>query len=224
MDLFLLLQAHYQIYEVGLFCQQKCIDSFRNDKKHSSRDLIPAIASLLERNNYALKDITALGVNQGPAPFTSLRVIITTANGLAFATGIPLIGINSLEALLNENSTPQWPYTVALLNAFNNDVYFGIQSPEGLEIGCQNNLTFLTALQNRFKNKEIRFLGSGTLLLHHEIRSLFGTHASIPEPCAESCSLQQLGLMTAQAFAKKELHQEQLLPLYLKNMRYAIQV
>lgn len=224
MYIFLLLQAHYQTYEVGLFSNNVCIDSFSEDKKYSSRDLIPTIASMLERNRYSFKDISAFGVNQGPGPFTSLRVIITTANGLAFATGIPLIGINSLEALLNENQDAQWPYTVALLNAFNNDVYFGIQSPSGLEIGCENGHSFIETLQERFPNTTIRFLGNGSALFKTELVSAFGSKAYMQEPLGEACSLQQLGIMTTDSFLKKDSFQEQLIPIYLKNMRYNSQI
>jgi tRNA threonylcarbamoyl adenosine modification protein YeaZ len=224
MHIFLLLQANYFTYEVALFFGSHCIDTIIEDKKYSSRDLIPSIAMILYSNGYALSDIAAFGVNQGPGPFTSLRVIITTANGLAFATGIPLIGINSLEALLAENLSIEWPYTVALLNAFNNDLYFGIQLPEGVEIGCQNGIEFLVALKERFTNKKIRFLGNGVGLVKNEIAHIFCDNAYIQEPFIESCSLQQLAVMTTAAYEKKESFQTQLLPIYLKNMRYSIQI
>lgn len=221
---FLLLQANYQTYEVGLFSKNQCIDSCVEDKKYSSRDLIPAIDAMLDRNQITFKEIAAFGVNQGPGPFTSLRVIITTANGLAFATGIPLIGINSLEALLNENKDAQWPYTIALFNAFNNDLYFGIYSPSGLEIGCENGHVLIEIMKNRFADKMIRFLGNGALLLRNELIAAFGHKAYIQEPLSEACSLQQLGLMTAAAFAKKDSFHEQLIPIYLKNIRYSAQI
>ena len=224
MHIFLILQANYQTYEIGLFSGNNCIDSFIEDKKYSSRDLIPTLTMILERNSYTLSDIAAFGVNQGPGPFTSLRVIITTANGLAFATGIPLIGINGLEALLNENQDAQWPYTIALLNAFNNDVYFGIQSPVGFEIGCENSVILLGNLKDRFPDTMIRFLGNASGLLKNELIDVFGKNAHIQDPLTEVCSLQQLAIMTTAAYSKKELLDEQLLPIYLKNMRYAVQI
>jgi tRNA threonylcarbamoyladenosine biosynthesis protein TsaB len=224
MSIFLIVQALYQTYEVGLFSDTTCIDSFIDDKKYASRDLIPTINAILKHNHYTLQDIAALGVNQGPGPFTSLRVIITTANGLAFATGIPLIGINSLEALLKENENSQWPITVALLNAFNNDLYYAIESSQGLEIGCENGMTLLARLKDRFPEQTVRFLGGGVALVNNEIMELFGSKAYIQEPLVEHCSLQQLALMTEAAYKKKESFQTQLLPLYLKNLSYKTQI
>ncbi len=45
-------------------------------------------------------DLAFIAAHQGPAPFTTLRVCLTTVNGFAFATGMPLIGINGLQELV----------------------------------------------------------------------------------------------------------------------------
>ncbi len=219
------MQANYSTYEVGLFSNSyRCLGSSIEDKKYASRDLIPTIEKLLTDNNLSLKDVDAIGVNQGPGPFTSLRVIITTANGLALATKIPLIGINSLEALLDENPDSQWPITIALLNAYNNDLYFGIQSPAGMEFGCENAQLLIKQVKDRFSDVPIRFLGNGVTLYQNEILQAFGYQAHIPNPVPEGCSLIQLAFMTDTAFSQNERLSEQLLPIYLKNLRYALQI
>ncbi|WP_291378840.1 tRNA (adenosine(37)-N6)-threonylcarbamoyltransferase complex dimerization subunit type 1 TsaB [Demequina sp.] len=45
------------------------------------------------------RDVTALVVGTGPAPFTGLRVGLVTARMLAFAWGVPVWGVCSLDAL-----------------------------------------------------------------------------------------------------------------------------
>jgi len=220
MAIFLVLQAQSSLFEVGLFLNSQSISTHREDKKYSSRTLIPAIDSLLKQNNLSLNDVAALGVNQGPGPFTSLRIALTTANGLSFATGIPLIGHNSLEALLMESSNEQWPATIALLNAFNNDLYYGFFTSTGLEIGCNKSEIVFTMLKERFENVPLRFLGNGTTLYKNKILAIF-KNVYIPDPLLEECSLQQLACMTYASYEAKKGLEKILLPHYLKDIAYA---
>jgi tRNA threonylcarbamoyl adenosine modification protein YeaZ len=46
-----------------------------------------------------LRDVTLLVVGLGPGPFTGLRVGLATIEGLAFATGLPVVGVSGLDAL-----------------------------------------------------------------------------------------------------------------------------
>jgi tRNA threonylcarbamoyl adenosine modification protein YeaZ len=46
-----------------------------------------------------LRDVTLLAVGLGPGPFTGLRVGLATIEGLAFATGLPVVGVSGLDAL-----------------------------------------------------------------------------------------------------------------------------
>lgn len=227
MAIFLVLQAHSTLFEVGLFLNTQCLASKSEDKKYSSRNLIPAINTLLESNNLTLNDIDAIGVNQGPGPFTSLRIALTIVNGLNFATGIPLIGHISLEALLLEFKNEKWPHTVALLNAFNNDLYYGYYTKDGLKIGCLNNDLLFELLRKNFAQDKdesrIRFLGNGASLYENKIAALFPT-ASVLNPLPHEPSLQQLAYMTVESFEAKKNLENLLLPHYLKDIAYQPQV
>lgn len=65
---------------------------------HSSQ-LLPALASLLEQAGAGWGDVARLGVGTGPGTFTGLRIAASTVEGLRRATGAPVVGIDSLEAL-----------------------------------------------------------------------------------------------------------------------------
>lgn len=66
---------------------------------HHTTQLAPAVARMLDIAGYAMEDIEVLGVATGPGSFTSLRVGMAFAKGIALAQRIPLLGIPTLDAL-----------------------------------------------------------------------------------------------------------------------------
>jgi tRNA threonylcarbamoyl adenosine modification protein YeaZ len=221
MPYFLLMQASYYTYQVGLAKDTLLIDSITQDKQLTSSELIPSIDTILRRNNSSLNALSALGVNKGPGPFTSLRVGVTAANGIAFAQQLPLIGINSLEALLEQEADAAYPFTVALLNAYHKDIYYGYRLPDGtLEMGCMNGTEFLKNLYNHYPTTPIRFIGDGVNQMRLEIAALFPETGFIPDKLPLECSLETIAQLTAHTFAQHPEPLFHLTPLYLKQLAY----
>lgn len=244
----LIIQTTYECCEVGIFNNTDLIASCKIDKLRVSADLIPEINTLLSDNNLKLNDLSCIGINKGPGPFSTLRVIIATVNGLSFGTGIPLIGIDGLHALLLENSSSDFPLTVALLNAYNNDVYYGFDAQtefslrqleaqpittdrlsenkenkpaeHNLMTGCKNIELFLNELVAQFPGKTIRFIGQGTTVFAQQIRTIVGAQAYIPEPPLHNCTLEQLARMAHHAYVHKSCLSTQIHPIYLKALTY----
>ena len=65
---------------------------------HNQR-LLPGIDRILMETEWSLNDMDALSVSLGPGSFTGLRIGISIAKGLAWATGKPLAGVPTLDAL-----------------------------------------------------------------------------------------------------------------------------
>lgn len=91
---------------------------------HSER-LIGLIQELLEEKSLEGKDLSAVAVSEGPGSYTGLRIGVSSAKGLCFAWGIPLIGVSTLAALargakrkLNSSSI-----VVSMLDARRMEVY-----------------------------------------------------------------------------------------------------
>jgi tRNA threonylcarbamoyladenosine biosynthesis protein TsaB len=64
-----------------------------------TRELAPALIGLLERVGVGMEAVEALGVAIGPGSFTSLRVGLAFAKGLALGRALPLIGIPTLDVV-----------------------------------------------------------------------------------------------------------------------------
>lgn len=62
-------------------------------------ELAPAIVEIMKYVGENIEAVNAIGIAIGPGSFTSLRVGIALAKGLALARHIPLIGVPSLDIL-----------------------------------------------------------------------------------------------------------------------------
>jgi len=72
------------------------------DPRRHAEHLAPGIQRALADAGCSVADVTAVVAGVGPGPFTGLRVGLVTARTLAFARGIPLYGVCSLDALAHQ--------------------------------------------------------------------------------------------------------------------------
>ena len=54
---------------------------------------------LLRAHGYAPADLAGVAVGTGPGSFTGIRIGLAAARGLALATGVPVAGVSTLDAL-----------------------------------------------------------------------------------------------------------------------------
>lgn len=85
-------------------------------QQHHTVELAPALAKLLNRSGVSMELVSALGVAIGPGSFTSLRVGLAFAKGLALARHLPLIGIPTLDILAAAQPASRHPL-VAVIQA-----------------------------------------------------------------------------------------------------------
>ena len=72
------------------------------DARRHGEHLAPAMVEVLARAGRTAADVSAVVSGTGPGPFTGLRVGIVTARTFAFARGIPVFGVCSLDALAHQ--------------------------------------------------------------------------------------------------------------------------
>ena len=219
MNKFLAIQHTYTGVEVALFRDKDVLEKMYDDKKRASKNLISMINTILEHNDLGIMELDFISANQGPGPFTTLRVVIASVNGLGFATKKPLIGVDGLDAILKQYHDKRYEVTVALLDAFAGDVYFGIENSNSQERlkGYKNISVFLSELRDYFSDNKIQFIGNGSKKYEDKIIEYFGQMAIFPDPLPMQCSVQQVGLIALDTFKKFENFESQLLPIYLKD-------
>ena len=87
--------------------------AWRSSQRHTV-ELAPAIFESLKRCKLTMDDIQSIGVALGPGSFTSLRVGLALAKGLALSRHLPLIGIPTLDILAVAQPASKLPLLVAL--------------------------------------------------------------------------------------------------------------
>jgi N6-L-threonylcarbamoyladenine synthase len=82
-------------------------------RKHIE-SIVPIVAEALETAKVTLKEIDSIAVTQGPGLVGSLLVGLSFAKSIAFARGLPFIGVNHVEAHLSaiflEEKPPRFPF------------------------------------------------------------------------------------------------------------------
>jgi tRNA threonylcarbamoyladenosine biosynthesis protein TsaB len=192
MSFLLCLHTTYNKVDCALAHNNKILVASSVAKEQASAQLVGTIDALLSIKHLNLSDITHIIVNQGPAPFTTLRTIIATANGIAFSNKIPLVGVDALDALMTEYVYPE--PTVALLNAFNKAVYYGTIDPSNKQYikGYASIEACLLTMKKMFNEHTVHFIGNGSELYHSEIQELFGDQAHFQNPIPLTASLEQI--------------------------------
>lgn len=81
---------------------------------HHTVELAPAIDALLKRSAVKPTDLQALAVALGPGSFTSLRIGLAVAKGMALALHLPILGIPTFEFLARSLPPSQNPALLLL--------------------------------------------------------------------------------------------------------------
>jgi tRNA threonylcarbamoyladenosine biosynthesis protein TsaB len=66
---------------------------------HHTVELAPAIKQLFEQTGTYQENLVGLAVATGPGSFTSLRIGVAAAKGMALALNIPVVGVPSLDVI-----------------------------------------------------------------------------------------------------------------------------
>lgn len=134
------------------------------EKSHSEM-LAPMVVEVLQQGGKTVDQLDAVAVSAGPGSYTGLRIGTATAKGICFGNEIPLIAVNTLEALyaqVRQHGKQEVDLYCPMLDARRMEVYCMILNKQGQTIKA---LTPLVIDQESFKEElhqhTLLFFGSG---------------------------------------------------------------
>ena len=104
-------------------------------RQHASMTAV-YIDEVLREYGICARDLNAVALSSGPGSYTGLRVGSSTAKGICFGAGIPLIAVGTLDVLawqgISEGLLPERCHAILpMIDARRMEVYSAIYSPDG---------------------------------------------------------------------------------------------
>jgi tRNA threonylcarbamoyladenosine biosynthesis protein TsaB len=166
---------------IGLIVDERilCEYSLEGKASHSER-ILKTIDRVLEDSGFSIGDIDGFVISIGPGSFTGLRIGVSAVKGLAFATGKPVAGVSTLDALAQ--NVRYSPYLICpLLDARKGEVYAALYrnaEKDGLSKLAPEMAIKPADLLKRINEKAL-FLGNGVNPYGDLIRRELGSMAHI---------------------------------------------
>ena len=180
--------------------------------------LLLLVDELFEKAGLSFGDLDAVAVSQGPGSYTGLRIGVSTAKGIAYALEIPLIGINTLQAMAASQQVDPGDYVVAVLDARRKEVYtqtFGdsLQELSPIEAVVLEEGVFASILEKG----RVYFVGDGVEKVKEEVKS---SNALFIADWAISISAKNMGVLASEKHARQEWEDlAYFVPNYLKEFK-----
>ena len=131
MERIILIETSTALCSVAL-AEDGVITSYKESsapKAHASLTAV-FIQEMLDEKGLAMADINAVCVSKGPGSYTGLRVGVSTAKGLCFGSGLPLLAVGTLDTLVAQAAChpEQIPYThiIPMIDARRMEVYTAV--------------------------------------------------------------------------------------------------
>jgi len=180
-------------------------------------ELVPNLERLLAGQRLTVGDLTGVVVGLGPGSFTGLRVGLSVAKGLAFAAGLPLVGVPTLDVVAyahQDRKLPLW----AILRAGRRGVcaaYYPLKGP-----WPQPDAYLLTTVEELEVPEGERVLFCGELEAEEvqRLRQRWGERGVVAGPAA---SLRRAGFLAELGWQRLERGEADdlagLSPIYLRR-------
>tara|TARA_B100001142_G_C14336179_1_gene655983 strand:+ start:1625 stop:2302 length:678 start_codon:yes stop_codon:yes gene_type:complete len=186
----------------------------RSEKYSHAEQLILFIEEVLRQANISLKEIHAIALSKGPGSYTGLRIGTSTAKGLCYSLGIPLISISTLRAMAFEMAKKEdYTFYCPMIDARRMEVFSSIYDQANKEVRqIQADIVDENTYAKFFVDK-ILFFGDGALKCKTIISSANATFIEGVLPSA-----QDMGELAFRKFINNEFESTAYFePYYLKD-------
>ena len=124
----------------------------------------PLLQEVLQAEGITVKDCDAICVSAGPGSYTGLRVGVSTAKGLAFGAGLPLIAIGTLDILAAAGAAEHPHRIVPMIDARRMEVYTAVYDAEGQRLTpVSAQIISGESFAEELAQGEVLFIGDGAL-------------------------------------------------------------
>jgi len=175
--------------------------TWRCGKNHTIQ-VLPQLSNLLGQTGLSLESADCIIIARGPGSYNGLRVGISTAKGLAYSLGIPLIGISTLEAEAYQHADMGLPIC-PVLNAGREEIATAMYLKKN-NLWCQiaeERLTTVDALCSEIAKKTV-FCGEFVSMIADRLKKNLKQKAVILSPASglrRAAFLAELGLKRFEA-------------------------
>lgn len=173
----LLIETATQVCSVVLASEGRILARRDSDvpNAHSTR-LSVFIQEVLDENRLSPRDLGAVCVSAGPGSYTGLRIGVSSAKGICYALGIPLVSVPTLlsMAALYYRQHPEYKGLVCpMIDARRMECYTMVVAP-GLDVLRPTAADVITeGIFDEYLNRcEVTFIGDGAA----KTRPLLGNH------------------------------------------------
>ncbi len=187
-------------------------------KRHAEM-LTPQIDFVRRQARVELTEISVVAVDLGPGLFTGLRVGISAAMAAAFALGVPMIGVSSLDLLaFPVRHSPR--LIVAAIDARRGEVFHALyrQVPGGVQRVSEPGVSPPADLAGELlaRSEDCVLVGDGALRYADEFSGLHGVEAAEPG-LAHPTAASLVQLAHAKALREEFVPATELAPIYLRK-------
>lgn len=168
MDRIILIETSTALCSTALAEDGKII-SYREStapKAHASLTAV-FIKEMLDEHGLTMADCDAVCVSMGPGSYTGLRVGVSTAKGLCFGSGKPLLAVGTLDTLvwqaISEGQLPcGCKYIVPMVDARRMEVYTAVFSTEGKQLTeTEPHIVTVESFADKLAEGPVLFIGDG---------------------------------------------------------------
>lgn len=126
MEKFILIETSTALCSVAL-AEDGEITAYRESSEAKAHASLTAVfvQEVLQERGLKLEDCDAVCVSMGPGSYTGLRVGVSTAKGLCFGSGKPLIAVGTLDTLVAQAESDA-KYIIPMIDARRMEVYSAV--------------------------------------------------------------------------------------------------
>jgi tRNA threonylcarbamoyladenosine biosynthesis protein TsaB len=189
-----------------------------NIESAHSEHLMVAIEQILADASLSLQELDGVAVSIGPGSFTGLRIGLSTAKGLCYATGLPLVTVPTLDALASRLVFCKYQ-VCPMLDARKGEVYASIYQTADGEISrlCPPEAISPELLLRKISQSTV-FSGKGAIVYRDSLLKSLGEKAYFAPPelnSPDAAAVARLGFSALQNGETAELFPVE--PFYLRK-------